>query len=218
MSILDETNSSFYIDSIYAARSLLNEHFNLTFSNVTKYTDHDYKADGDYAVDIYISNSDVIYLTFKEMISLNDGVLVSSFEHPLINKYLADMNGLFYIFDAMRFTTEAMKVFYPVIENLNPSIVFRYSILFKEMNISLQLFNKIEKDNDVALCVVTKDIIIQHAYEQSYFQHIYGLDSPFYHSDLLVYKERILKVWGISPDSPTIDYKQMGQLTDMIHI
>lgn len=218
MSILDETNSSFYSDGIYAARSLLNEHFNLTFSNVIKYTDHDYKADGDYAVDIYISNSDVIYLTFNNMISLNDGALVSSVDHPLINKYLADMNGLFYIFDAMRFTTESMKVFYPVIENLNPTIVFRYSILFKEMNISLQLFNKIEKENDVTLCVITKDTIIQHAYEPSYFQHIYGLGSPFYHSDLLIYKERLLKVWDISADSTTVDYKQMGQLTDMIHI
>jgi hypothetical protein len=217
MSILDETNSSFYSDGIYASRSLLNEHFNLTFSNVTKYTDHDYKADGDYAVDIYISNSDVIYLTFKEMISLNDGILVSVFDHPLINKYLADMNGLFCIFDAVRFTTDEKKFFYPVIENLKPSIVFKYSILNREMTISVQLLNTIQKDGE-SICTITKNTIIQNTYEPAKFDHVYGLKSPFYHSDLLIYKERILKVWGISPDSPTIDYKQMGQLTDMIHI
>lgn len=218
MSSLDEANSAFYSDGIDAAKSLLNEHFNLTFSNVTRSGHATYNAGGDYNIDIFISNSDVIYLTFKDMISLNDGVLISSVDHPLINKYLSDMNDLFYVFDAMRFTTEAMKVFYPVIENLNPSIVFRYSILHKEMNISLQLINKIEKENDVTLCVITKETIIQHAHEPSYFQHIYGLGSPFYHSDLLIYKERILRAWAISPDSTTIDYKQMGQLTDMIHI
>lgn len=217
MNPFDEANFEFYCGGIDAARSLLNEHFGLTFANVTQITQSDYKASGDYNVDIYISNSDVIYLTFKEMISLNDCVLVSSFDHPLINKYLADMNGLFYIFDAVRFTTDEKKVFYPVIDNLKPSIIFKYSILNKEMTISVQLLNTIQKDGE-SICTITKNTIIQHTYELCEFDHVYGLKSPFYHSDLLVYKERILKVWGISPDSPTIDYKQMGQLTDMIHI
>lgn len=217
MSIFDETYSEFFFEGINAAKAMLNEHFCLTFANVTQRTDHDYKADGDYDVDIYISNRDVIYLTFKEMISLQDGVLSSSFEHPLINKYLSDMNGLFYIFDAVRFTTDEKNVFYPVIENLKPSIVFRYSIINREMTVSVQLINNVKKENKKTV-FITKETIIQYAYEPSEFEHVYGLKSPFYHSDLLIYKERILKVWGISPESKTIDYKQMGQLTDMIHI
>lgn len=216
MNPFDEANFEFYCGGIEAARSLLNEHFGLTFFNVTQITQSDYKASGDYNVDIYISKSDVIYLTFKDMISLQDGVLETSFEHPTIDKYLSDMNGLFHVFDAVRFTTEDKKVFYPVIDNLKPSIIFKYSILNKEMMISVQLLNTIQKDGE-SICTITKDTIIKHTYEPAEFQHIYGLKSPFYHSDLLIYKERILRVWAISPEE-TIDYKQMGQLTDMIHI
>lgn len=216
MNPFDEANFEFYCGGIEAARSLLNENFGLTFSNVTQITQSDYKASGVYNVDIYISKSDVIYLTFKDMISLQNGVLATSFDHPTVNKYLSDMNSLFHILDAVRFTTEDKKDFYPVINNLKPSIIFKYSILNKEMTISVQLLNTIQKDGQ-SICTITKDTIIQHTYEPAEFQHIYGLKSPFYHSDLLIYKERILRVWAISPEE-TIDYKQMGQLTDMIHI
>lgn len=218
MNVFDSTNSEFFFDGIDLAKKMLNENFNITFSNVTQNSHNGYKADGDYDVDIYISNHDVIYLTFKDMLSLKDGLLVSSFKHPMIIKYLSDMNGFFYIFDAIRFTTEDKKIFYPIIENLKPSIVFRYSIINKEMTISVQLLNKIKKDNDDTICIITKDTIIQHGYEPADFEHVYGLKSSFYHSDLLLYKERIQNAWSISSDSEFVDYKQMGQLTDMIHI
>lgn len=83
------------------------------------------------------------------------------------------------------------------------------------MVISIQLINKIKKDN---IYIITKDTIIQHAYQSANFENIYGLKSSFQHSDLLIYKERIHNAWSIPDNSAFIDYKQMGQLTDMIHI
>lgn len=215
MNAFDESNSKFFFDNIDLSKNILNENFGLTFSNVTQISQNSYKAHGDYDVDIYISNHDVIYLTFKDMLSLIDGLLISSFKHPMIIKYLSDMNGLFYIFDAIRFTTKDKRFFYPIVESLEPSIVFKYSIINKEMVISIQLINKIKKDN---IYIITKDTIIQHAYQSANFENIYGLKSSFQHSDLLIYKERIHNAWSIPDNSAFIDYKQMGQLTDMIHI
>lgn len=111
MNAFDESNSNFFFDNIDLSKNILNENFGLTFSNVTQISQNSYKAHGDYDVDIYISNHDVIYLTFKDMLSLVDGLLISSFKHPMIIKYLSDMNGLFYIFDAIRFTTKDKNFF-----------------------------------------------------------------------------------------------------------
>jgi hypothetical protein len=205
-----------HLASIETARKILFTKFGIDFTNVTRESHGDYVASGAYSVDIYALNHTDLYIGFKTLIHLENGLLVSKLNDPMINDFVKDMNSFFYIFDALRFTTWDQDVFYPILDNIRPSIIFKYNIECDDMMIHIDLHPTIESEESIY--ITTKDIIIQHGYEPAGFKAIYHLNGSHYLSDLLTYKTRLLKVWNIDENSRDIDYKRLGVLTDMITI
>lgn len=205
-----------HLASIEAARKILSTKFGIDFNNVTRESHGDYVASGEYPVDIYALNHTDLYIGFKTLLHLENGLLVSKLNDPMINEFVRDMNSFFYIFDALRFTTWDLDVFYPILDNIKPSIIFKYNIECDDMMIHLDLNHSIESEETIY--IVTKDTIIQHAYEPSGFKSVYHVNGSHYFSDLLTYKTRLLKTWNIDENSSEIDYKHLGDLTDMINI
>lgn len=205
-----------HLASIEAARKILLEKFGIDFTNVSRESHGDYVASGEYPVDIYALNHTDLYIGFKTLFHLENGLLVSKLNDPMINEFVKDMNSFFYIFDALRFTTWDRDVFYSILDNIRPSIIFKYNVEYDDMMIHIDLHPSIESDESIY--ITTKDIIIQHGYEPTGFKCVYHLNGSHYSNDLLIYKTRLLKVWDIVENSSDIDYKRLGHLTDMINI
>lgn len=205
-----------HLTSIESARKILVAKFGIDFTNVTRESHGDYVASGEYLVYIYALNQTDLYIEIKNLLHLENGLLVSKLNDPMINEFVRDTNSFFYIFDALRFTTWDKDVFYPILDNIKPSIIFKYNIECDDMMIHLDLNPSIESEESIY--ITTKDIIIQHGYEPAGFKAVYHANGSHYFSDLLTYKTRLLKVWNLDENSSDIDYKHLGDLTDMIHI
>lgn len=209
-------NDPIHIASIETARKILVDKFGVDYTDVSREGYGDYVAAGEYPVDIYALHYTDLYIGFKTMLHLENGLLVSKLNHPMINEFVREMNSLFYIFDALRFTTWDQNVFYPILDNLKPSIIFKYNVECDDMNIHIDLNHTIESEDTIY--IATKDTVIQHAYEPSGFKAVYHVTGSSYFNDLLTYKSRLFKIWNIDENSQDVDYKGLGNLTDMINI
>lgn len=206
-----------HLDGIAAAQKMMLDEFNINISNIIRKKFTEYEATFNEKLTIYVINND-FYFNFNDVLILSNGVLTSSVEHPFISNALSDTNALLPIFDAMRFTTEEKIVFHPILNHIRPVIVFKYNSETKQMTIYIQLLNTMNSKAKEAACIVTKDKIIQHHHEPAEFQSIYYYGSQYYVSDLLAYRNRIFKAWELDEEQYDVDYKKLGELTDMINI
>jgi hypothetical protein len=206
-----------HLEGIAAAQKMMLDEFGIEISNIIRTNFTEYEGTFNEQLTIYVLNND-FYFNFNDMLTLSNGVLISSVEHPFISKALSDTNALFPIFDAMRFTTEEKIVFHPILNHIRPAIVFKYNSETKQMTIYIHLLNTMNSKSKQAACVLTKDKIIQHHHEPAEFQIIYFYGSQYYISDLLAYRNRIFKAWELDEDQYDVDYKKLGELTDMINI
>lgn len=206
-----------HLEGLAAAQKMMLDEFNINISNIVRKNFTEYEATFKEQLTVYVLNND-FYFNFNDVLTLADGVLTSSVDHPFINKALSDTNALFPIFEALRFTTEEKIVFHPILNHIRPVIVFKYNSETKQMTIYIQLLNTMKSKSKEAACIVTKDKIIQHHHEPAEFQSIYYYGSQYYISDLLSYRNRIFKAWELDEEQYDVDYKKLGELTDMINI
>ena len=206
-----------HLEGLASAQKMMLDEFNINISNIVRKNFTEYEAIFKDKLTVYVLNND-FYFNFNDVLTLADGVLTSSVDHPFINKALSDTNALVPIFEALRFTTEEKIVFHPILKHIRPVIVFKYNSETKQMTIYIQLLNTMKSKSKEAACIVTKDKIIQHHHEPAEFQSIYYYGSQYYVSDLLAYRNRIFKAWELDEEQYDVDYKKLGELTDMINI
>lgn len=159
---------------------------------------------------------------FSNMLYIENNLLYSKFQNPIIDKVMESINDLLCIFESCRFRyfIDRKLIFSPVLNRLHPKISFIHLTREDKFIIFIEFYIPSFDENGESIPkakLITKDIILDD------FQFIklsfdYSSTGDLLTGNFFDYREKIFNIWKINESSTKDDYKKLGLLTDMMNI
>ena len=221
--IYKDINSLILREAFPLFQKMMMNHFNLDINDFVECIDTvQYQSIGEYKIDIFSIPNNYVEFQCVDIFYIEDGILYSKFKHPVIDIIVMDINRSLHVLEALRLSDANKKIIFTAIDNMQPVLMFSYNALdlddAYEPLIKI-LFNPVlPRELEESFYFMTNSFFVQHAHEYCGIKIFYNLDGTICHSDLEVYDNRIANVWNFENSNDDVDYKRLGELTDMLLI
>jgi len=207
--------------------NLLYSHLNIVITNLEIsvlgfYTGKAVCGDFITDINIYLYNPNSISIDFENLIVLKDKMVSSTFDNPIIQSIVNDLNQSLPLLDSLRLSNDSVEYF-PVFPYINPSFSISCTTDTNKMRFNID-FKVLVKSGLVELLepylLYANNQSIQDCGQSRYrdISNIYSITGETIKNDFEKYRLLMLEAFELPENSIDVDYVQLGLLSDMINI
>lgn len=173
-------------------------------------------------ITIYLYNPNSISIDFENLIVLENKMVSSPCDHPVIQSIVNDLNRSLPLLDSLRLSDDDVN-YLPVFPYLRPSFSFSCDNTTHKLKLDVD-FKVLVKSGMVELLLpyllyANNQSIQSKGYSvERDIKKIYSVTGEVIRDDFEKYRSLMLKAFNLSEDSFDVDYVRLGLVNDMTNI